>query len=636
LDAPTEAPHPAPPLPEAPRAGDIPHVVEDRDPLLGRVVDGRYRVLQKLGEGGMGAVYQVEHVHMGKYMAMKLLLREFSGNRDLVRRFRREAQAISRLTHPHTVQVFDFGRSADGAMYMVMEYLQGETLADIIARDGPLTPRRAARIVSQICQSLAEAHGLGIIHRDLKPENVMMVRSRDERDYVKVLDFGLAKLRDRPERDAGATSHGSLIGTPYYMSPEQIRGGDVDARCDLYALGAMTYKMLTGEPPFRAPSPIAVLTRHLNDPPPPVGGARPELGGTPLEAVLLRAMAKDPDKRFDSVDSFRRALDEATEALSSVPTPSTSMRASRHSVPLPSGPLEDAWAADRAEFEAFERRMRRRRYLGLLVFLVLVGGGAGTVTWGYFEGGWFERRTESEPNNQRSQANALELGKPLRGHIGKRLSETMGDVDWYRVKPDKGAPPSVLRIEVTPVRNIDFVVEAYEKEHRQVAALANEKGVGGGEVIPNLRFDGSVYIKLSEAPGVVAVPTENSSDAYTISATARPLRANEEREPNDDLFGAQEMPVGAAISGYHGRKGDRDYFRFPRTGVKDEAFEVKFKAVSGIEVNLEVITANLRLPNKVPGRVALPAGDNSFYVMVESPRGSSAHRAYTLQVDRAK
>ena len=420
------------------------------------------------------------------------------------------------------------------------------------------------------------------------------------------------------------------------MSPEQIRGGEIDARTDIYSLGAMTFKMLTGDPPFRAPSPIAVLTRHLHDPPPHVGTLRPELEGSDVGEVLLRAMAKDPKTRFASVDALREAMYAAAVAYSAAVSSAAMARVSAQSVPVPPTMIGDAWVAGRAEFEAFERGLRWKRVFVFFVLMAILGGGAGTLLWGYLEGGWFERTSESESNNQRSQANYIELHRPIKGHIGKRLSDTQGDIDWYRVRPDKGAPPSLLRIEVSPVPNIDLVVEAYEGDKKTPAFVANEHGVGRGEIIPNLRFDGPVFIRIAEAPGVVKVPTENSSDAYTLVATPRTPAPNEEREPNDDLYSAQEMPIGAPIIGYHGRKGDADYYRFPRAGTKDEAFEVKWKGVQGIVVEMHVITANTQLLDKVPGRVVLPAGDNAFYITLVAKSGSDTHRTYTLEVVRAE
>jgi serine/threonine-protein kinase len=608
----------------------------ERDPLIGHIVDGRYRVLSKLGEGGMGAVYKVEHVHMGKYMAMKLLLREFSGNRELVRRFRREAQAVSRLSHVNTVQVFDFGRTADGAMYMVMEYIQGENLSAVLSREGPMPPRRVVRIVGQICASLGEAHALGIVHRDLKPENVMLARARDQRDFVKVLDFGLAKLR---ERDEGATSHGSLVGTPYYMSPEQIRGADVDHRCDIYSLGAMMFKMLSGEPPFKAPSPIAVLTRHLQDPPPHLREVRPDLQVPPaLEGVILKAMAKRREDRQQTVDELKRAVEAAVVEPGGAP-PAT---------PVPSGMLsfedeapEWSWATElnignRRDFDRFETRMRRRRLVRALVLLTLLGGAAAALSWGYLEGGWFERTSESEPNNQRREANAIPLGRRVKGFIGKRMSDEVGDVDWYRIR-HPGGGPHVLRVEVTGIPNIDLVVEGFlGKESKRADWESNETGVGGREVIPNLRFERDVYVRVREAPMPGKTPTENVSDPYTIAASSRPARPNEELEPNDDLFTATDAALGTPVSGLHGRKGDRDYFRFQRSGQKGEVYQVDFKPVAGVPAEIEAIAGGFRLADKLPGAVTLPEGDKLLYVVVRTQGKVNLDRPYELRVQRVK
>src|SRR5688572_10527755 len=235
--------------------------VDPVDPLLGRLIDARYRVISRLGHGGMGVVYKVEHQRMGKIAAMKVLHRELVSDKEVVKRFRREAEAVSKLTHPNTVQTFDFG-TADGAMYLVMEYVRGEDLGAILRRDGPLAFRRAAPIFIQICAALAEAHELGIVHRDLKPENILVTRTKEGSDHVKVLDFGLAKLSEREEA-AEVTGRGTIIGTPYYMSPEQIRGETLDHRSDIYSLGAMMYRILTGEHPFHAQTPVGVLTKHL-------------------------------------------------------------------------------------------------------------------------------------------------------------------------------------------------------------------------------------------------------------------------------------------------------------------------------------------------------------------------------------
>jgi serine/threonine protein kinase len=212
---------------------------------LGKVVDGRYRVLEVIGRGGMGVVYRVEHLRMGKIAAMKVLHRDLAHDPEIVHRFEREAAAISKLHHPHTVQVFDFG-TAQGALYLIMEYVRGLDLARIISRDGPMPWPRCAPLLAQICGALQEAHELGIVHRDLKPENVLITRSTGGRDYAKVLDFGLAKLDQRgvPSHE---TERSAIVGTPYFMAPEQIRGDEVDARTDIYSFGALMFELLTGE-----------------------------------------------------------------------------------------------------------------------------------------------------------------------------------------------------------------------------------------------------------------------------------------------------------------------------------------------------------------------------------------------------
>jgi serine/threonine-protein kinase len=616
-----------------PPEGRLSEEAAEHDPLLGRIVDDRYRVLAKLGEGGMGAVYQVEHVHMGKYMAMKLLLREFSGNRDLVRRFRREAQAVSRLTHANTVQVFDFGRTADGAMYMVMEFIRGENLAAVLDREGPLPARRVARIVSQVCASLSEAHGLGIIHRDLKPENVMLLRTKDERDIVKVLDFGLAKLR---ERDEGATSHGSLVGTPYYMSPEQIKGGDIDARSDIYSLGAMMYKTVTGDPPFHAPSPIAVLTKHLQDPPRPPREARPDLAiPAALESVILRAMAKSREARYQTVDELRQAV-EAAVASSSSSAPGTH---ARELLSFEEEEPELSWARDlnlgnRVDFDRFRQNLRRRRQFRYVLLLIAFGAVAAILAWGYFEGEWFERRMEVEPNNAAREATRLRLGTPLKGLIGRRLSDEVGDIDWYRIEHTK-RKKRLLRITVTGIPKIDLVLEAFDAaDAKRPLWVANDSGEGGGEVIPNLRYEKPIYLRVREVPGPGKAPTENLSDSYVLTATARPWKPNEEGEPNDDLFAANDVPLATAVTGFVSRKGDLDFFRFPRLGDKGETFRIECTPSAGSTPQVQAIAGGYRLPDKLPGKIALPVGDRSLFLVVQAPPNATLEAPYTLRVDR--
>jgi serine/threonine-protein kinase len=388
------------------------------DAMLGRVVDGRYRVVSKVGQGGMGTVYKVEHLAMGKLAAMKVLHPSLTQDREVAQRFRREAEAVSRLSAPNTVQVFDFGES-DGAMYLVMELVKGEDLGAILRRDGPLPFARLAPILVQVCDALAEAHEVGIVHRDLKPENLLVSRARDGHDVVKVLDFGLAKLRDSEELNQ-VTARGSLIGTPFYMSPEQIRAEELDARSDIYSLGALMYRVLTGVHPFTAPTPVAVLTQHLTEELIPPSQRKPELRiSSRVEGIVCKAMAKRREERYASVDELKQALVEAVSAPSQkVVTISAELRRSSDRAdggePTGATPVASPQPLRREDFYAYERGLKRRRWLGLAVVpLGLVLGAAAFVVFTRVNPDLGVRAYEREPNNTPAAANLFASGRPI-------------------------------------------------------------------------------------------------------------------------------------------------------------------------------------------------------------------------------
>jgi len=283
----------------------------------GAVVAGRYRVERLLGEGAMGAVYLVEHVHMRKRFALKVLLSEARENPEIVARFEREAVAAANVDHPNVVAASDFGTTEDGSFFLVLEYIEGESLRDVIER-GPLPLSRVVPIAAQIGAALGKAHGMGIVHRDLKPENVMLV-PRDtsgEPELVKVLDFGIAKV---PSRDAKAlTAAGAIFGTPEYMSPEQAVGQAVDARADLYSFGIMIFEMITGRRPFDSEHVMGYLAAHLNTPVPPMRELAPDVHVPEgVEAVVRRMLAKVPEERFPSVRDAIAALEIAQGAPAS-------------------------------------------------------------------------------------------------------------------------------------------------------------------------------------------------------------------------------------------------------------------------------------------------------------------------------
>jgi eukaryotic-like serine/threonine-protein kinase len=276
----------------------------DSSDFRGQIIDGRYRIDELIGEGGMGKVYLAEHIEIGKRVAVKVLHPSYSRMPDLVERFRREARAASKIGHPHIVDVTDSGTTEDGSVYFVMEYLEGVELGAVIEREGALDMSRALRVATQICRALSAAHAAGIIHRDLKPENVFLTIRDGGADFVKVLDFGIANTTEAEEaRDRRLTSPGMAMGTPEYMAPEQAAGRPADERCDVYALGAICYEMLTGVPPYQGDNFMEILTKKATlDPVSPLA-LRSTIPETVSELVM-RAMARNPDDRPPSMEAF--------------------------------------------------------------------------------------------------------------------------------------------------------------------------------------------------------------------------------------------------------------------------------------------------------------------------------------------
>ncbi|MBA3500832.1 MAG: serine/threonine protein kinase, partial [Deltaproteobacteria bacterium] len=284
---------------------------EEAEPdLIGIEVDGRYRVIELIGEGGMGKVYLAEHVEIGKRVALKVLHPSYSRMPDLVERFRREARAASKIGHPNIVDVTDSGTTGDGSVYFVMEYLEGVELGSIIEREGALDVSRALKIASQICRALAAAHAQGIVHRDLKPENVFLITRDGAADVVKVLDFGIAKTTEaEAARERRLTSPGMAMGTPEYMAPEQAAGRAADARCDVYALGAICYEMVTGIPPYSGDNFMEILTKKATQDPPPPISVRPELAPQ-VSDLVMAAMARNPDDRPQTMETLEYELNK--------------------------------------------------------------------------------------------------------------------------------------------------------------------------------------------------------------------------------------------------------------------------------------------------------------------------------------
>ena len=304
------------------RPGDVP-VVDPQtrglfydagvpDPLIGKQVDnGEYIVVDRIGSGGMGSVYKAEQPSMNRMVAIKVLHSRFATRDDLVARFRREARAMSQLSHPNTARVYKYGALDDGAVYFVMDYLEGKNLAAWVRENGPMQADRAVHLMVQVCGALEEAHRAGIVHRDLKPENVFLTIQGGTTDFPKVLDFGLAKMSEK-QMGRGSmmfTQQGMVFGTPEFMSPEQAQGEQIDNRSDIYSLALILYELITGKLPFDAKTPLDMMKAHVRDAPIPLSSRVPGKTFWPeLEAVIDKALKKSPNERFASAAEFGDAL----------------------------------------------------------------------------------------------------------------------------------------------------------------------------------------------------------------------------------------------------------------------------------------------------------------------------------------
>jgi predicted RNA-binding Zn-ribbon protein involved in translation (DUF1610 family) len=542
-----------------------------------RVIADRYRLLALLGEGGMGAVYKAEHIRMGKALALKILRGDFAREPGAFERFLAEARIVSRLSHPHTIAVFDFGEIDAGGsgFYLAMEYVPGKDLAAVLRDCGPLPEGRVAEIGQQLLGSLAEAHDAGIVHRDVKPGNVMLMETRSGEDYVKVLDFGIAKLRE-PGRDAAGadldatstTGAAAIVGTPSYVAPEQARGGAVDARSDLYAVGCLLYELAAGRPPFEAPTPMAIVAAHLRQEPPPLASVAPRVSRRFAEAIH-RALRKRPEERFASADAMRDALAEACE-----PTGARKLAPERG--PQLTGELRIASREDFAEFERQVRALRRGRVLAPLAALAVVGAIA-AVAWRWgdvyalaaaraprlvatlpdalrpkpgFDG------QEHEPNDVPAQANPLPLspgpdGAPaggavtIRGHLGAKLSATTGDVDLYRLEIPPADGPRVLVAEWRGeragegIRGLDAVLalnrerSGDERGAAPLVAIANRGAAGRPERLIAAVEPGVHYLSVRERHDEATGPVEKPTDPYVLEVRLAVPEPGQELEPND-------------------------------------------------------------------------------------------------------
>jgi serine/threonine-protein kinase len=312
------------------------------DPFIGRdILDGQFQILQKVGSGGMGAVYKALQPSMNRMVGIKILHRKLANRADLVSRFKREARAMSHLTHPNTVKVFLFGELDDGSLYIIMEFLEGKNLNQAVRSEGAFPYERALPVLIQACGALDEAHKMGIIHRDLKPENVFLCQQRGLKDFAKVLDFGLAKVTEREMRPGSIilTQEGMVFGTPEFMSPEQAQGKVLTAGSDIYSLAVILYEVLTGKLPFEAKTAMDYIQAHVNAKPIPIAERAGKEFPPLLWPIIERALAKTPEERFASAADFATAMQAVLEGAKTVPTsvaPAVHVPSAPAPAPLPS------------------------------------------------------------------------------------------------------------------------------------------------------------------------------------------------------------------------------------------------------------------------------------------------------------
>jgi eukaryotic-like serine/threonine-protein kinase len=516
----------------------------DTASLKHETIDGRYRIIEKLGEGGMGSVFKVEHVRMGKIAALKLLHPDAAVDRGLKARFLQEARVVAKLSHVNTVQVFDTGELADGSLFITMEYVPGKDLAWHLKAHGAMGEARVVQLGIQILNSLQEAHELGVVHRDIKPANVMVVRKKDGDERVKLLDFGIAKLQ---ESDGRKSVTGEFVGTPAYMSPEQVRGDEVDARSDLYSLGSMLFELVSGVPLFDGINAIDIARKHLDTPTRKFSEACPEKSISPgFEHIVQKALSKELTERFQNADQMRKALVDLRKSLGVVAHEFT--------------PVPDQLSArmlSREDFDKFENRMRRWRVLTPLLWVALLVGGIGLASV-FFQrhkvDAALPQRAEVEPNDSTAQATRFE--NEVRGSIGAS-SDATGDKDLFVTQVEAGH----YRVSLSGIDDLNLAVEVLQiqteaqKEKVTRVALIDDFGIGAPEKIEGLVLAaGTVYFRVQEY-AFCNEPTRKSRERaltqYTLGIS-KMTGGHLESEPNDTESTAVVLAPGEPINAFSG------------------------------------------------------------------------------------
>jgi len=409
--------------------------------LVGQVVADRYHVVKKLGEGGMGQVYLAEHVKMGRRSAIKVMNPVMVHDPDAVARFNREASNASRITHPNVCAIYDFGETPDGLIYLAMEFIEGEPLTDLLEREGAIPVPRATAIFLQTADALQAAHDLGIVHRDMKPDNIMLTSRKGGGETVKVVDFGIAKAVGGDEAGQKVTKTGLVVGTPEFMSPEQLSGDTLDGRSDLYSLALVFYRMLIGKLPFEATSVQETMIKRLTDEPIKLAEARPDLSfPAGLQPVLDTALARTPLERYQSVAKFAADVAAVTGRPTTGAVPHTRSRGDTEATTQLLTPISAASAP---------RKQRSLIPVVAGVVVILAGGGA----WVALNGGSNANPNPADTSRTVAHDTAAKMGNHQSGGVKTRAVQG--------IDPARANDLLAALIEATPTVVRDSAAKIY-------------------------------------------------------------------------------------------------------------------------------------------------------------------------------
>ncbi len=520
------------------------------DPREGKVLQGRYRLQSMLAEGGMGVVYKAERVGIGRPVVVKFLHAILHDKPGIVDRFEREARATARLNHPHCVALVDFGID-DGSPYLVMEYVEGKTLADLLDH-GAVRPERAVAIVRQILAGLEHAHERGILHRDLKPANIMIVETEGySGDFVKILDFGLAKLAWPGEDKRDVTVEGIAIGTPGYMSPEQAAGVPSDRRSDIYCTGALLYHLVTGSKAFEGDDVRSILRRHREETPRSPRALQPGVGiSKQLEGIIERAMQRDPSKRYQTARDMMVALEGTAEAKIKVDTSALSASSPR----LPS--VQNGADSTRAEAPSARGRVRRSTRVSPLWIAVgaLVGSAVAVVAIAYSPlGDWIHPRTHVAPVEPTNGPPVTPEPSHAAAENGETTpaAPTMPDAATAPAAPATADKAAVAKsAPTTPPATDDKAADSAKTGDK---AAAESPGANGDKTA-------ALVAKAAEKSGPAVASTEGDDDTDPPLTKATDGSNEDDRTPPEPVAPTHDAPAIRNIGDARAlvRRGDTD------------------------------------------------------------------------------